>query len=168
MDIKRTQTLRKRKNVNYTSGPLLLPKVKYNAAACDRCHSVLVKKRWTQDEDLYNKTRDKKGTAKVVCPSCQNAEDRASGGIVKLKGKFLAEHKKEILTLIRNEEQRARGFNPLGRIMSIHEIGSGVEIKTTNDKLVQRIGKSLQKAYQGRVYYKWSDDTKLLQAEWEK
>lgn len=90
------------------------------------------------------------------------------GGIVKIKGEFLAEHKSEIMHLIKNEEHRAKGLNPLERIMSISAIKNGIEITTTNEKLAQRIGKSLQKAYQGRVHYKWSDDTKLLRTEWER
>lgn len=120
------------------------------------------------DEDLYSKTIDREGTAKVVCAACRKVKDKFPGGIVKLKGEFLEEHKNEILNLIKYEEQRAKGFNPLERIMSINDSKSGIEITTTNEKLAQRIGKSLQKAYQGRVYYKWSDDTKLMLAEWER
>jgi hypothetical protein len=70
--------------------------------------------------------------------------------------------------LIKNEEHRAKGFNPLERIMEITKIKKGMEITTTNEKLAQRIAKSLERAYQGSVDYKWSSGTKLLRAEWER
>ena len=101
-------------------------------------------------------------------PACKKVRDNFPGGILKLKGTFLQEHIDEIMNLIRNEEQRAMGFNPLERIMDVNTTSKGVEITTTNEKLTQRIGKSIQKPYQGKVAYRWSDDTKLLRAEWER
>jgi len=168
MDIKKPQTLIKRKSMNSTTDPYLASDTINGMAVCKKCHAVLINKRWTLDENLYEKKIDEKGTGKVVCPACRKVKDKFPGGIVRIKGEFLAEHRSEIMNLIKNEEQRAKGFNPLERIMSISNIKSGIEIMTTNEKLAQRIGKSLQKAYQGRVYYKWSDDTKLLRAEWER
>jgi len=168
MDIKKPQTLRKRKCIDSAADPYLMAEVINGTAVCKKCHAIYINKRWTLDEDLYSKTTGRKNTATVMCAACRKVKDKFPGGIVKLKGAFLAAHKNEILNLIKNEEQRAKGFNPLERIMSIHNIKSGIEITTTNEKLAQRIGKSLQKAYQGRVYYKWSDDTKLLRAEWER
>jgi NMD protein affecting ribosome stability and mRNA decay len=168
MDIKKPQTLGKRKSIDNASDPYLFSEVINGMAVCKKCHAIFNNKRWTLDEDLYNEKIGQKGTCKVVCPACRKVKDKFPGGIIRLKGGFLADHKDEILHLIKNEEQRAKGFNPLERIMSIHDIKSGIEITTTNEKLAQRIGKRLQKAYQGRVYYKWSDDTKLLRAEWER
>lgn len=168
MDIKKPQTLKKRKSIDNNADPYLMAEIISGNAVCKKCHAVFINKRWTLDEDLYGKTVDRKDTVRIICAACRKVKDKFPGGVVKLKGEFLSEHKNEILNLIKNEEQRAMGFNPLERIMSIHDIKSGIEITTTNEKLAQRIGRSLQKAYQGRVYYKWSDDTKLLRAEWER
>ncbi|MBI5664059.1 MAG: ATPase [Nitrospirae bacterium] len=168
MDVKKPQALRKRKSIDNTADPYLMSELISGTAVCKKCHAVFISKRWSLDEDLYSKTVDRKDITKVVCAACRKVKDQFPGGIVKLKGEFLTEHRNEILNLIKNEEQRAKGFNPLERIMSINDIKSGIEITTTNEKLAQRIGKSLQKAYQGRVFYKWSDDTKLLRAEWER
>ncbi len=76
---------------------------------------------------------------------------------------FLAQHKGEILRLIRNEEKRARGRNPLERIVGIGK-GEGGEVvgRTTKEKLAQRIGRDLRKAYGGKIQYLWSEDTKCL------
>ncbi|RJR16528.1 MAG: ATPase [Nitrospiraceae bacterium] len=168
MDIKKPQTLNKRKSIDNTTDPYLISEAVIGMAVCRKCHAVFMNKRWTLNEALYEKKMDEKSTRKVVCPACRKVKDKFPGGVVRIKGEFLAEHKSEIMNLIKNEEQRAKGFNPLERIMSISNIKSGIEIMTTNEKLAQRIGKRLQKTYQGRVYYKWSDDTKLLRAEWER
>ena len=70
------------------------------------------------------------------------------------------------LNLIRNEEERAKGFNPLERIISISEEKGKLTVLTTDEKLSQRIGRELKKAYQGRTRYRWSEDTKCLRVVW--
>ncbi|MGD0947698.1 MAG: hypothetical protein ABSA52_09720 [Candidatus Binatia bacterium] len=70
------------------------------------------------------------------------------------------------MNLLANEEERAKGLNPLERIVRISE-GDGIPtITTTNEKLAQRIGRALQKAFQGEVSYRWSEDTKYLHVQW--
>ncbi len=168
MKIKKPHTLTKRKSIDTAADPYLLAEGANGMAVCKKCHAVFHSKRWYLDEDLYKKKIEQKTTSKVLCPACRKVKDKFPGGILKLRGEFLDDHKDEILNLIKNEEQRARAFNPLEKIMSINDIERGIEITTTNEKLAQRIGKSLYKAYQGKVHYKWSDDTKLLRAEWER
>ena len=152
-----------------TSGDPYIVKTRNNVmAVCTKCHTVYFKKRWYIDEDLYQKKILMKKIEKVLCPACRKIKDNFPGGIVRLRGAFLNDHKDEIINLIRNEEERARGFNPLERIIKINDVDDGLEVTTTNEKLAQRIGKSLHKAYQGKVVYKWSNDTKLLRADWER
>lgn len=168
MKIKKIQTLSKRKSMDTASDPYLLKGGNSRMAVCKKCHAIYHNKRWYLDEQLYQNKAALKSTEKILCPACLKIKDKFPNGIVKLKGDFLEEHKDEIMNLIRNEEERARGFNPLERIMGIHDSKKEIEITTTNEKLAQRIVRSLEKAYQGRVEYKWSDDTKLLRAEWER
>jgi hypothetical protein len=53
--------------------------------------------------------------------------------------------------------------------MSVSENGGGkIEIATTNEKLAQRLGRALKKAFHGDVTYHWSHDTKLVRVEWVK
>jgi len=161
-----SSTLRKTMD---TSGDPYIVKTRNNVmAVCTKCHTVYYKKRWYIDEDLYQKKMLMKKIEKVLCPACRKIKDNFPGGIVRLRGAFLIDHKDEIMNLIRNEEERARGFNPLERIIKINDVKSELEITTTNEKLAQRIGKSLQKAYQGNVEYKWSNDTKLIRVNWER
>ena len=55
-------------------------------------------------------------------------------------------HKLTVVSLVRNEEERARGQNPLERGMSIKENGYGSPvIFTTNEKLARRIDRAINK-----------------------
>ena len=90
------------------------------------------------------------------------------GGVLKITGGFVWGHKDEILNLIRNESAKALSINPLERIMSMGSSDGAIEITTTNEKLAQRIGKALHKAYSGTVDYRWSGDTKLARVTWRR
>src|SRR3972149_4991266 len=59
-------------------------------------------------------------------------------GVVPLRGADLRTHRDEILRLVRNEEGRSRGINPLERIMEIREGGDGMGIPTTAEKPAPR------------------------------
>jgi NMD protein affecting ribosome stability and mRNA decay len=168
MKIKKMQTMNKRKCMDTAGDPYLLKKGNSEMAVCKRCHAIYHNKRWYLDEELYQKKAALKETEKILCPACHKIKDKFPGGVVTLTGAFLHEHKEEIMNLIRNEEERAKGFNPLERIMEVTKIKKGMEITTTNEKLAQRIAKSLERAYQGSVEYKWSSGTKLLRADWER
>jgi hypothetical protein len=136
---------------------------------CGSCHSVYRNKRWYVDADLYEALRKDAGTADVVCPACLKIRDNFPGGIVTLKGSYIVTHRQGLLSLIRNEEERARAVNPLERVMSVRDDGFGrLIITTTNEKLAQRLGRSIGKAFHGKVSYNWSHDNKLLRVDWER
>jgi len=168
MNIKKMQTMKKRKSMDSAGDPYLLKMGNSETTVCKRCHAIYYNKRWYLDEELYKRKASLKDTVRILCPACLKIKDRFPGGVVTLTGDFLHEHKEEIMNLIRNEEERARGFNPLERIMEVTKKNKGMEITTTNEKLAQRIARSLERAYQGSVEYKWSSGTKLLRAEWER
>jgi hypothetical protein len=88
--------------------------------------------------------------------------------VVTLHGGFLRTHRDEILAIVRNEERRARETNPLERIMAIGEADGSVEVLTTDEKLAQRIGREIRKAYQGAVSYRWSEDANLVRVNWSR
>lgn len=146
-----------------------LPRGACQKSACERCHSVYMNKRWYADSDLYENMKKNGEAIEVVCPACLKIRDNFPGGILTLKGSYIISHKQELLNLIKNEEGRARGFNPLERIMSVHENSFGkLVISTTNEKLAQRLGRAIKKAFHGEVVYNWSHDNKLVRVEWER
>src|SRR3972149_3698014 len=138
-------------------------------SVCGGCHAVYKNKRWYGESALYDAVVKISGTAATVCPACLKIRDNFPGGIVTLKGDYVLPHKQDLMNLIKNEEARARGFNPLERVMSVKENGFGsIIISTTNEKLAQRLGRAIKKAFHGEVAYHWSHDNKLARVDWER
>ena len=125
-------------------------------------------KRWCFDSDLYENSVKDPTTTVSLCPADQKIRDDFPGGIVTVKGGFFIEHRNDLLNLVKNEEERAQGFNPLERVMYVRENGYGtILIATTNEKMAQRLGRAIKKAFHGEVTYNWSHDTKLVRVECE-
>ena len=158
-----------RKNIDRETDPYIPRKSASAVGICPRCRAIYRNKRWVIDEKEYA-TRTRKGAAGTVawarCPACRKIEDGFPSGVVTLSGGYLRDHRDEIVNLIRNEEKRAMGFNPLERIIHMEDRGETLEIATTNEKLAQRIGREVRKACQGTVEYKRSEDAKLLRVSW--
>lgn len=137
-------------------------------AVCTDCHALYQRRHWFLDEELYFSYSNDPNTKKVLCPACEKMRDHYAEGQVTLRSSpFLSAHKDEILRLVRNEEARARGDNPLARIIEISESPEGVTVTTTNEKLAQRIGRTLKSSYQGHTSYRWSDP-KFLAVDWHR
>jgi len=158
-----------RRNVESFDDPYIEDEQLPVHSVCKKCGGVYVSGRWYDDrEDLPEKLRESlRGLrANVICPACQKQRDMVPGGVLRLSGSFIWDHKEEILNLIRNESGKALGVNPLERIMSMASADGEIEITTTNEKLAQKIGKALHKAYSGEISYKWGGDTKLARVNW--
>lgn len=138
-------------------------------SVCGKCHAVYRNKRWYAEPSEYETAKKNPAAATTVCPACLKIRDNFPGGIVTLKGAYTVSNRQEVLNLIRNEEGRARGFNPLERVMSVREKEFGMLIiSTTTEKLAQRLGRAIKKAFHGEVNYKWSHDNKLVRVDCEK
>ena len=158
-----------RKNVDRETDPYIPRKSASDVGICPKCRAIYRNKRWVIDgKEFAALTRKGAGTgiAWRRCPACRKIEDGFPSGVVTLSGGYLRDHREDILNLIRNEEKRAMGFNPLERIIRMEDKGEGLEIATTDEKLAQRIGREVRKACQGTVEYKWSEDSKLLRVNW--
>jgi NMD protein affecting ribosome stability and mRNA decay len=138
-----------------------------SVSICGSCRAVYMNKRWYVDGDTVKAAGAEMKTVLVVCPACLKIRDNFPGGIVTLRGDYVLAHKQDVMNLIKNEEERARGFNPLERVMSIKENGhGGLVVSTTNEKLAQRLGRAIKKAFHGEVTYQWSHDNKLARVDW--
>jgi len=135
---------------------------------CTGCKAVFHDQRWYLHDQVPQEELRVKQVGSVLCPACQKVRDRVPGGVVHLAGAFLASHEEEILNLIHNEGNRAMEVNPLERIMDVEKTNHGIDILTTNEKLAQRIGRALHKAYGGSVSYRWSEDNKLARVTWQR
>jgi NMD protein affecting ribosome stability and mRNA decay len=150
-----------------TADPYLPRGASKKVSVCSGCRAVYMNKRWYADEALFISSLSSPDTVKMACPACLKIRDNFPGGIVTLKGDYVLPHKQDLMNLVKNEEERARGFNPLERVMSIRENGHGnIVISTTNEKLAQRLGRAIKKAFHGEVTYQWSHDNKLARVDW--
>jgi NMD protein affecting ribosome stability and mRNA decay len=162
------RAVRVRRNLAESTDPYLPRLDPGEIAVCTECHALYQRRHWFFDEEAYFHASMQPTTRMVLCPACHKIRDRYAEGQVTLRsGPFLSLHKDEILRLIRNEEERAKGVNPLERIIEITEPEGSIVITTTNEKLAQRIGRTLKSTYQGRTTYRWSEP-KFLSVEWQR
>ena len=157
-----------RRNVHSFGDPYIDQRSLEETTVCKQCGSVYSAGRWSLKELLPEKTIIRQEAKKTLCPACRKLRDRVPGGVLKITGEFLRCHRDEIMNLIRNESNKAQTVNPLEKIMTLEAIDDGIEITTTNEKLAQRIGKAIHKAYSGQIEYKWSEDTKLARVNWHR
>jgi NMD protein affecting ribosome stability and mRNA decay len=157
-----------RQNLLESTDPYQPPLDPGEVAVCTECHALYHRRHWFFDEDAYLRETMQPETRIVLCPACQKIRDRYAEGQVTLQpSPFLSSHKDEILRLIRNEEERAKGHNPLGRIVEITEPDGSIVVTTTNEKLAQRIGRTLKSTCQGQTTYQWSE-SKFLSVTWQR
>ena len=136
-------------------------------SVCRECGSVYFSGRWYLPEQVADKSILKAGVIETLCPACQKMRDHVPHGVLRITGHFVRDHNYEIMNLIRNQTRKGSSINPLERIMTMETIQDGIEITTTNEKLAQRIGKALHRAYSGDVAYKWSDP-KIARVNWHR
>jgi NMD protein affecting ribosome stability and mRNA decay len=137
-------------------------------AVCRECRSVYANHRWELESQAAQDVAKAKHVIDTLCPACQKIGDRVPGGVVSISGRFVDPHKDDIANLVRHENDRAMELNPLERVMDIESTSEGFVILTTNERLAQRIGRAIHKAYSGDVEYKWSEDDKLARVNWHR
>ena len=157
-----------RRNIENNGDPYLQEMKPDEVAICRECHSVYTHQRWELENQAANALASAKHIVETLCPACQKIRDRMPGGILTLKGRFLQQHEQEIINLVHRENRKAMLINPLERIMDIEREESNIRVLTTNEKLAQKLGRAIHKAYSGDVEYKWSDDTKLARVNWHR
>jgi len=105
----------------------------------------------------------------VLCPACKQIQDRNPGGVLTLTGSFLAAHREEIMNLFRHEDEKAQGVNPLEKIMEFTDLDeNSLQITTTNEFLVQRLGRAVHSAYSGDIEYKFAGDGVPVRVNWKR
>jgi NMD protein affecting ribosome stability and mRNA decay len=157
-----------RDDVQDFDDPYLPDKHRETGTLCSRCGAAYINQHWTFDEAAQVQAQQAPAAHELICPACKKIAEGYPEGIVMLSGDYWPQHEEEILNLIRNEEQRAMGSNPLERIMDIRHESDALVVETTNEKLAQRIGRRIEKAHHGHVEYKWSKDDSLVRVYWQR
>lgn len=118
---------------------------------CPVCHSISDGKHWRVNEKEYQRLRQDPRVRIQLCPADERIQRQMFDGEIVVRGNWLAEHKEEVLNLVRNEEKRARDTNPMSRLASVQERDGYLYILTTSQSLARRIGAGLKSAFKGRL-----------------
>jgi NMD protein affecting ribosome stability and mRNA decay len=138
-----------------------LPRKLAEPARCTDCGAVWRDGRW--------KWADRGAPAKnVLCPACQRIRDDFPAGFVSLSGEFFAEHRKEVLALVRACEAAEKQGHPLERLMKIADDTGGALVTTTGVHLARRIGDALESAYKGTLELHYNREEMLLRVAWRR
>jgi len=129
---------------------------------CTECGCVYSNGRWTWSES------EPENANKTICPACRRIRDDFPAGYIELKGDFLISHHEEITNLINNEEKLEKGEYPLERIMVVQENNGKTLITTTGVHIALRIGKALNRAYQGELSFNYGDGEKSIRVFWSR
>lgn len=136
---------------------------------CEKCGAVYADRRWTLKGSAEKSKHEGWHPPNLeVCPACKQIDADVVGGYVSLDGNFLAEHREEIRSMLKNEERRAKEDNPLSRIMSYTDTPEGIQVKTTTEHLAQRFGHALESAFKGEVRYSFSHENKVARVTWHR
>jgi NMD protein affecting ribosome stability and mRNA decay len=140
------------------------------AAVCQECHALYQNKRWFFDEKLYTRLAKAPGKIReVVCPTCRKIKDRYPEGILTLSGEFFNQHRDEVVRLLENEASKVAARNVLDRVIRMFPEGKDkLVVETTTEKLAQRLGRAVFRAYKGNLDFRWSEMNKFVRVYWNR
>jgi hypothetical protein len=138
---------------------------------CAGCGAVYVRKHWSHS--LPARTRAAQAGQPIavrICGACRRRQTGVPHGFVHVDGEFVRTHRPDIVNLLKNEAARAAEDNPLAQIVTWHEQGhrDDVLVTTTTEHLAVRLGRALEKAFDGRVLFGFSHENKSAHVWWHR
>ena len=130
---------------------------------CPSCGLVYHEGRWLEES-----VPEGKEAKESLCPACRRKRDRNPEGLVYLSGDYFEGHKKEILQLAKNTEERARENRPLQQIMWSESDSGYLKLATTNEHLARRIGKAIASAHNGELDINSGHNERLVRVYWKR
>jgi hypothetical protein len=129
---------------------------------CPECHAVFEKGRWRWREEWPSDIH------KEACPACCRARDRYPAGFVSLEGAFVRAHRREVLDIIRSEQQRESAEHPLNRVMSIEDRPGGLLVTSTDVHLPRLIGEAMRRSHKGQLRVTYDRHYYSIRVEWRR
>ena len=141
----------------------------HEAAVCGQCHALYQGKRWFFDEKLFKRLAGSPKMREVTCPACRKIEDRYPEGILTLSGEFLSQHRAEIVQLLEKEAARVSSRSVLDRVIQMTPEGKDkLTVETTTERLAQRLGRAVYRAYKGDLQFRWAEMNKFVRVYWSR
>jgi NMD protein affecting ribosome stability and mRNA decay len=139
------------------------------AAVCQQCHALYQGKRWFFDDKLFTRLAGTPKMREVTCPTCRQVADRYPEGILTLSGEFFSQHQDEIVKLLEKEASRVSARSVQDRVIRMAEADKGkLVVETTTEKLAQRLGRAVYRAYKGNLGFKWSENERFARVYWSR
>ena len=138
---------------------------------CAGCGAVYVRKHWSRAAAARLRAKQAGQPIRVkICSACRQRRSGVPHGFVHVDGEFVRTHRADIVSLLKNETARAGEDNPLAQIIDWHENGhtDDVLVTTTTEHLAIRLGRALEKAFDGKVLYGFSHENKLAHVWWHR
>lgn len=165
MHSKRNQNTSSRNKLSAIKTVVPNPK---STAVCVSCGAIYEKKRWFENAVRSAELKHDTDTTLVQCPACVRAKADYPEGILTLSGDFLGEHSEEILHLITSVSKRERARDTLCRLMGIKTTPGVIIVKTTNERLVRKLGHAIHASYDGELTFAFSHDVRLTRVRWHR
>jgi len=128
---------------------------------CVDCRAVFRRGRWAHGDAPDGARSD-------LCPACRRIREKLPAGSVTLEGAFYAEHRDEILQLVRHEAENERSQHPINRIMEVEEQPQRAIVTTTDIHTPHRIGTALERAYHGELQMQYAADEYRVRVSWRR
>ena len=158
----------KRGRTSTSTDPYLPDAGTREPALCQSCQAVYRNKRWQLDPALAGQLAHDPAAQWVTCPACQKVAERYPEGILTLRGNYLWNHEAEIRNILDNTVARFSTRNPLERIIRMQRTDDALVIETTDNKLAEQLGRSLQKAHSGELQIDWQGSPVVCRVQWER
>lgn len=128
---------------------------------CATCGAVYKTGRWQWTERAAT-------SVPATCPACRRIHDGLPAGRLTLEGPYVAGHEGELLQIARHQAEQERAEHALHRIMNIEPRPGKLEITTTDVHLPRRIGEALERAHDGALTIRFSEDAYEVAVRWRR
>ena len=147
------------------------PRAAPGPVLCAGCGAIYANKRWSHSNGAKVRAAGQAGRPIDVriCPGCRRRNAGVPHGFVHVDGEFVAQHRDEVLGLLHNEVDRAAEDNPLAQVLDWGDDGAGgLLVTTTTEHLALRLGRALEKAFDGKALFGFSHENKLAHVWWHR
>jgi hypothetical protein len=131
-------------------------------ARCPDCGAIYHRGRWSWTAEAPQ------DAAATRCSACQRIADDYPAGELTLTGAFAIANQREILNLVRNIENTENREHPMNRIMRVREEHDRLLITTTDIHLPKRIGRALQRAWEGELDIHFDEAGYYTRISWQR
>ncbi|MCM2322753.1 MAG: hypothetical protein NDJ90_05790 [Oligoflexia bacterium] len=132
--------------------------------SCADCGSVNLRGKWYSAGRVP--VQPKIQQARAICPACRQLRERCPLGVVELHGDAWKKHNDTVRKTIERTERIARVRNDQERVLWYQNFRNITRYYVTLPLLAQQIGRTLRRAFKGKVEYHRSTEEPFLRVVW--